>query len=108
MDLGRRRRGGAGSRALQFLRPKKVCILRGRKTGHFTNQEEMVSHNYHGDHFGMYRSIESLCYVTGTDIVLYVDQYSSKTNSQKKRSDLWLWRDEELDKDSQKVQMSSL
>ena len=68
----------------------------------------MVSYNYHGDHFGMYRSIESLCYVTGTDIVLYVDQYTSKTNSQKKRSDLWLWGDEELDKDSQKVQMSSL
>lgn len=41
-DPGRWRRGGAGSGALQFLRPSKVCILRGRKTGHFTSQEEMV------------------------------------------------------------------
>ena len=85
-----------------------MCILRGRKTGHFTNQEEMVSHNCHGDHFGMYRNIESLYYVKGTNTVLYVNQYTSKTNSQKKRSDLWLQGDEELDKDSQKVQTSSL
>ena len=69
----------------------------------------MVSHNYHGDHFGMYGNIESLRYVKGTNIVLYVDQDTTKTNSQTKRSDLWLWGgDAELKKDSQKVQTSSL
>ena len=48
---------------------------------------------YRGDHFEMYRSTESLCCVPGTNIVLQVN-YTSKTNkqtnSQKKRSDLWL------------------
>ena len=34
---------------------------------------------YHGDHFKMYRDIESLCCVPGTNIVLQVN-YTSKTN----------------------------
>ena len=48
---------------------------------------------YHGDRYEMYRNIESLCCAPGTNIVLQVN-YTSKTNkqtnSQKKRSDLWL------------------
>lgn len=50
------------------------------------------------DHFGMYKeTLNLLCYVKGTNTVLYVNQYTSKTNSQKKRSVLWLQGDEELD-----------
>ena len=42
-----------------------------------------------GDHFEMYRNIESLCCVPETNRVLYIS-YTSKTNSQNKISDLWL------------------
>ena len=48
---------------------------------------------YRGDHFGMYRNTESLCCVLGTNIVLQVtcaSKTNKQTNSQKKRSDLWL------------------
>ena len=44
---------------------------------------------YRSDHFEMCRNIKSACCVTGTNIVLEVS-YTSKTNSQKKRSDLQL------------------
>ena len=44
---------------------------------------------YHGDHFEMYRNIDSLCCVTQTNVVLQIN-YTSKTNTKKKRSDLWL------------------
>ena len=36
---------------------------------------------YHSDHFEMYRIIDSLCYTTGTNIMLWVN-YTSKTNKQ--------------------------
>ena len=45
-----------------------------------------------GDHFVMYRNIKSLCCAPGADVVLQVN-YTSKTketNSERKRSDLWL------------------
>ena len=45
------------------------------------------SWTYSGDHFEMFRNIESLCHVTGTNSV--VGQFYFKTNH-RKRSDLWL------------------
>ena len=48
---------------------------------------------YHGDHFETYSNIELLCCVPGTNIVSqvnYTSKLNSKTNSQKKRLDLWL------------------
>ena len=70
---------------------------------------------YHGNHFKMYRSIKPLCCITGTNIVLKVNytlKTNKQTNSQRKRSDLWLpwaeeWGERELDEGSQKVQIPS-
>ena len=47
---------------------------------------------YHGDHFVMHRNIESLFCAPGANTVLQVNYTSTNkhTNSQKKRSDLWL------------------
>ena len=42
-----------------------------------------------GDHFEMCRNIKPVCCVPGTNIVFQVN-YTSKPNSQKKKSDLWL------------------
>ena len=50
----------------------------------------MVNQTYCGDHFEIYKNIESLCCVTGTKIVLQV-HYTSKTNKlTEERPDLWL------------------
>ena len=56
----------------------------------------MVTHGNQtncGDHFEIYRNIESECCVPGTNTALQVN-HASKTNEQanshKKRSDLWL------------------
>ena len=53
----------------------------------------------------MFRNIQSLCRVTGTNIVLYVN-CTSKTKHKKKRSDMWLQeaggRGRELDEGGQK------
>ena len=48
----------------------------------------MTDHNqtYHTDHFDMYRKIESICCVTGTNN--FVGQVYFK-NKLRKRSDLW-------------------
>ena len=68
---------------------------------------------YCGDHFAMYRNIKPLCCVPGTNIVLqvYYTPKTKQTNSQKKRSDLWLPEagggQGELDEGGQKVQTSS-
>ena len=67
---------------------------------------------YHGDHFEiLYRNIKSLCCVPGTNAMLQVNHTSKKeTNSQKKRSNLWLPEvggergKGELDEGGQKVQ----
>ena len=66
---------------------------------------------YSGDHFEIYRNIESLYYEPGNNIMLQVN-YTSKTNSQKKSSDFWLpevvGRGEgEFDEGGQTVQNSS-
>ena len=45
----------------------------------------------HGDHFKPYINTKSLCCVTEIHILLWVN-YTSKINSQKKRSDLWFTR----------------
>ena len=44
---------------------------------------------FHGDRFEMYRNIKSFCCITRINTVLQVN-YTSKTNSKEKRSDLWL------------------
>ena len=49
----------------------------------------MVAELHYGDHFEMYRTIKPPCYTPGTNIVVQVN-FTSKTNSWKKRSDLWL------------------
>ena len=36
---------------------------------------------YHGDHFEMYRNIESLCCIPGTDIVLHIKYNLKATNN---------------------------
>ena len=70
---------------------------------------------YHGHHFKMYRNIESLCCVTGANIVLQVS-FTSETNKQKKaqknKSDMQLLdarheRKGGLGEGSQKVQTPS-
>ena len=65
--------------------------------------------DYHCDHFVMYRNIESICCVRGTDVVLsftYTSKLSKQTNKLiEKRSDLWL--SEALEEGSQKVQTLS-
>ena len=38
----------------------------------------VTSHRQHGDHFEMYRDTESLCCITGNNVVLQAD-YTSKT-----------------------------
>ena len=44
---------------------------------------------YHGDHFEMYRNMESLSFITGMNTVLQVNYMSTSTNqTHKKRSDL--------------------
>ena len=48
----------------------------------------LPSYNQASIHFEMHRNIEPLCCETGTNIVLQVS-YTSKANSQEKRSDLW-------------------
>ena len=72
-------------------------------------QEEMMNHNCCGDHLEINENIKSLCCVKETNTVLHVN-YTSKTNSQKKRSDLWLQGQvgEDLDEGSPKVQIFSL
>ena len=74
-------------------------------TYHINNQTHL------GDHFEMYQNSESLCCVTGSNIVQQAD-YASKTNSQKKEVKFVVtrgkgWGKKELDKGSQKVQAVS-
>ena len=68
----------------------------------------MIDHNqtYHGDYFEMYRNIEPLCCVTGTNAVLQVN-YNSKTKSENETRFVII-RDgeEELNEGSQHVQTS--
>ena len=68
-----------------------------------------------GDHFEMYRNIQSLYYVTGTNIVLQVN-YTSKNKQINKLAEKEIrfvvtrdeeWGQGELDEGSQKVQISS-
>ena len=67
---------------------------------------------YPSDDSDLYRNIEPLCCVTGTNTALQVNYIdTSKTNPQKNRTDLWLPEAEQcgegqLDKDSQKMQTS--
>ena len=60
----------------------------------------VTSHRQHGDHFEMYRDTESLCCITGNNVVLQVD-YTSKTKTHRKRG----WRQGwgELEESSQMV-----
>ena len=63
---------------------------------------------YYADHFEMYRNLESLCCVTGTNIVFQVN-YTSKTNSEKDEVcgyQRWGWEEEGLDEGGQNVQTS--
>ena len=64
---------------------------------------------YHGDHFKMYRDIESLCCVPGTNIVLQVN-YTSK-NKQIHRKIKFVvmrgWIEGKLHDSDQKVQTPS-
>ena len=62
----------------------------------------------HGVHFEMYRNIESLCCVSGTNSVVDQLYFTNKQVKQthRKRSDLWLpevgdEREEELNENSQ-------
>ena len=66
---------------------------------------------YHSDHFEMYRNIESLCCVPGTNIVLQIS-YTSKTNKQthRKRDEIcgyqrWGMGEEELDEGSNRYSL---
>ena len=61
---------------IQSITMQYLCMMTDDKT-------------YPGDDFEKYRNTVSLCCVPGTNILLQVN-YASKTNSQKKRSDLWL------------------
>ena len=47
---------------------------------------------FHGDHFAMYRNIESLCCAPETNSVVGQLYFKNKQteNSEKKRSELWL------------------
>ena len=60
---------------------------------------------YHGDHFEMYRNIESLCCATGTTVVLQVN-YTSKTNKLIEKEIRLRWKGE-LDEGNQEVHTSS-
>ena len=71
---------------------------------------------YHGDHFEKYRNIESLCCVTGTNIVLQVN-YTSKPKqanlqTDRKRDQICGYQmpgegERQLDEGGKKVQTSS-
>lgn len=55
--------------------------MEARKEQNFTWEKNQT---YNGDHFEIHRNTESLCCITGTNTVLYVN-YNSKTHTKEER-----------------------
>ena len=73
----------------------------------------MMVTKHWGNHFEMYRNIESLCSITGTNIVWSIIlQKQTNKQTHRKRNNFMVtrggeWEDQELDEGSQKAQTRS-